>query len=465
MKLNFKAWEYTQDDKFLEARYSFEGDSNSGWNIQRNEMDYLQLGKGYNLFKSKFCGICSTDIARRFLPFPLPQITGHEIVAESMDGKTQYVVEINDTDQARGTVEDIFCSSGIPTHSPTRLVLGIDRLPGGFGPYFLAPIHAAIPFQSKDLDPKVAVLIEPFAACLQAVTSSPPRNGDRVAVLGPRRLGNLLIAALSCYRNIYKIDFEIVSIARHDELLQISKKLGADTLLRSDSLKLERQFDIVYDTTSTESGFLLALELAKRELHLKTTNGKEMSGMKKLTELVVDELTILPMNEKNLEFHWNDAHYKNEKIYISPKLNYILKDNAHFFQTSISEAEQVLQSDEFANRLPRFDLAIVQSLEEIDACIRPNSENENSLVRPRGAIILQNPNSENPIEKFLNQGGEIHSSRCGDFHLALDLLSKNPNVAKSLIENLITHTFKVKDMNEAFTIAKSPDAVKVIIEH
>ena len=25
--------------------------------------------------------VCSTDLARRFLPFPLPQVTGHELIA------------------------------------------------------------------------------------------------------------------------------------------------------------------------------------------------------------------------------------------------------------------------------------------------------------------------------------------------------------------------------------------------
>ena len=49
---------------------------------------------------------------------------------------------------ARGDlVQDAFCDSGIPTHSPTRLVLGIDRLPGGFGPFILAPQNAIVPYE------------------------------------------------------------------------------------------------------------------------------------------------------------------------------------------------------------------------------------------------------------------------------------------------------------------------------
>ncbi len=460
MKVSFKAWEYISDDKFIQTEYDFVGDKNSGWEIFRNNKPHLKLGEGYELFKSKYCGICSTDLARRFLPFPLPQITGHEVVATSLDGKKNYVLEINDTYQARGVEEDIFCKSGIPTHSPDRMVLGIDRLPGGFGEYILSPINAAIEFD--EISPKLAVLIEPFAACLQSVIASPPKKGDHVAVLGPRRLGNLLIAALASYKKSHQIDFEISALARHNELLEVSKKLGADSVFRSDKLK-DKKFDIVYDTTSTESGFLQALEIAKRELHLKTTNGQEMSGLKKLTELVVDELSLMSYSEENLNFKWENANYKNEKIVVSENSKISLKEN--FYKSKISDAEKILESEEFQNRIPRFDLSIVSNLEEIDLSIRPSTAHENSLVRPRGAILFSGESNENPVLKFLNSGGKIRSSRCGDFHKALKLLSENKEISENLVSHLITHRYSSKNMNEAFLKAKEKDAVKVVIEH
>lgn len=55
------------------------------------------------------------------------------------------MVEINDTYEARGDEEkDSFCLAGLPTHSPERRTLGINMLPGGFGPYILAPRNAII---------------------------------------------------------------------------------------------------------------------------------------------------------------------------------------------------------------------------------------------------------------------------------------------------------------------------------
>jgi threonine dehydrogenase-like Zn-dependent dehydrogenase len=461
MKVEFNAWEYDSDDSFKLTPYSFEGSTEKGWLITRNQQPYLKLGKGYELLKSKYCGICSTDLSRRFLPFPLPQITGHEVVATSLDGSKNFVVEINDSFSARGDeLTDAFCQIGIPTHSPSRMVLGIDRLPGGFGPYLLAPIHSAI--ELKGLDPRIAVLIEPFAASLQAILSSPPKEGDRVAVLGPRRLGNLIIAALHSYRNSKKINFSITAIARHDELLQISKLLGADTLINSKKENLNKEFDLVYDTTSTEEGFLTALKISKKEIHLKTTNGKEMAGLKKLTELVVDELSILPYSNENLNFDWKN--YPNKKIICSKNFTDTIS-GVELYRLDSIEAEKVLESSEFSNRLPRFDLGIATSLEEIDSLIRPNSVHENSLIRPRGAILFKGDSNQNPLLDFLNQGGRIRSSRCGEFEPAIELLKQNPKIANSLLENLITDFYDSDQMNEAYARAKESNAVKVIVEH
>ena len=61
-----------------------------------------------------------------------------------------------------------FCASGLHKHCPERLVLGIHDLPGGFGPWILAPTRAVhrIP---DNVPSGTAVLIEPFAAALNAV--------------------------------------------------------------------------------------------------------------------------------------------------------------------------------------------------------------------------------------------------------------------------------------------------------
>jgi len=114
---------------------------------------------------------------------------------------------------------------------------------------------------------------------------------------------------------------------------------------------------------------------------------------------------------------------------------------------------------------PRFDLGIATSKEEIDLMIRPNSSHENSLIRPRGAILFKGENQNNPLLSFVNEGGAIRTSRCGDFHLAIRLLEENQALAESLSENMISHVYSADKMNEAFVKAKDSSAIKVIVEH
>ncbi|WP_061218667.1 alcohol dehydrogenase catalytic domain-containing protein [Leptospira weilii] len=472
MKIQFSAMDYRSDNTFEKADYRFEGSLEKGWDISRNGKEYLHLGPGYKLLKSKLCGVCSTDLSRRFLPFPLPQVIGHEVIAEDVEAdngiKQKYVVEINDTFEARGEIPfDEFCKEGIPSHSPERKVLGIDRLPGGFGPYILAPQSAAIPFQN--LPDKTAVLIEPFAASLQAVIASPPKNGDNVAVLGPRRLGSLLISALVAFRDYSGIRFQISALARHDHLLKLSLDLGADEAidLRKENIKsLKDRFAIVYDTTSTTSGFESALQLSNRELHLKTTNGQEVFGVKKLTELVVDELSLLKFTDENLGFHWEKEARSNRTVYIAPNVGKISPPpRFKVYYGSVEEAEKILFSEDFEGRVPRFDLGIAGTAEEIDLLIRPSHRHENSLIRPRSAILFKGESKGNNILEFLNSGKSIRSSRCGDFHLAIKLLQENGKVSEALEKNMVTHIYSPESLSQAFATARTPEAIKVVIEH
>lgn len=464
--------DYRSDDTFEKADYQFEGSLEKGWDISRNGKEYLHLGPGYKLLKSKLCGVCSTDLSRRFLPFPLPQVIGHEVIAEDVEPQggiqQKYVVEINDTFEARGEIpSDEFCEEGIPSHSPERKVLGIDRLPGGFGPYILAPQNAAIPFQN--ISDKTAVLIEPFAASLQAVIASPPKDGDEVAVLGPRRLGSLVVAALVAFRNSSGIRFKISALARHDRLLKLSLNLGADEAidLRKENVEsLQNRFAIVYDTTSTTGGFESALKFSNRELHLKTTNGQEVFGVKKLTELVVDELSLLKFTDENLNFHWEKENRTNRTVYVAPSVGLIsLPSHFKVYYGSVEDAEKILLSEDFQGHVPRFDLGIAGTVEEIDFLIRPNSRHENSLIRPRSAILFKGESKGNHLLEFLNAGKSIHSSRCGDFRLAIKLLQENKKVSDALEKNMITHSFSPENLSQAFTIAHTPEAIKVVIEH
>jgi D-arabinose 1-dehydrogenase-like Zn-dependent alcohol dehydrogenase len=478
MNIQFNCLEYTSDDKFDMVEYFISrttDDSECFWEIKRNGHLYLKLNSlGYILLKTLLCGICSTDLNRRFLPFPLPQITGHEILAESLDGENKYVIEISDSCISHNRSDcEIFCKSKLNSHCPDRMVIGINLLPGGFSPYIIVPINSAITYNKEIIPDYTAVMIEPFAAALNAIYTSNPKQGDQVAVLGPKKLGSLLIIALHAYKIKSGIDFKITAIIRRSDLESLCFYLGADYVILVENVKLN--FDIIYDTSGTEEGFCFALNHSKREVHLKSTNGQTMCELNNLTAMVVDEISIIQLNEDNLNYKWRDEKRKNEiiltfdnndEMYLHSKDFKIIKRSLNNINRAI--LEEILKIDE--KRLPRFDLCIARNLKEIDFIIRPFMNLETSLLRPRGAILYCPDNksdSDNEILNFLNHGGSIITSRCGDFHLAIKYLEEDSNETNisGKIQAMISHVLPAEKLNEAFALAKSKDVIKVIINH
>jgi threonine dehydrogenase-like Zn-dependent dehydrogenase len=506
-RIQFQAPEYQADGSFVDARYEYEGDEKNGWVLKRNDQEFDRLGPGYTPVESKYCGVCSTDLARRFLPYPLPQVIGHEVVG-TKEGKP-VVVEINASHQARGIADaaDPYNSIMHP-HDPRRITLGIDRLPGGFAPVMLAPVNAVIPVP-ESVSPLVASLTEPFAAALQGVESTHPRPGDRVAVLGPRRLGSLIIAALAGFRKQSGIDFEIIAVARHQHLIDLCLELGADSgvnLAERDASEYKQAFDIVYDTTGKPEGFAVALELTRRVLHLKSTNGQEVMGLKHLTDMVVDEIALLPAKAEHLAYTWPQESAAqggqtraNANVYVAPGVDAAdLKDlqarggAQSFHRLAVDEVVQAMEAasgetdrgnpegnlsapdarPDFFRGSPfaRFDLAVAANLNEVDQIVRPRPGEEFSILRARGAVLLTKAadggSYDSPLHQAVAERGiEIHTSRCGDFERALEILAANPDIASALEKHLITHRYKLEDIREAFeTAADSKASVKVIVE-
>ncbi|MBX7056839.1 MAG: alcohol dehydrogenase catalytic domain-containing protein [Leptospirales bacterium] len=497
-RFDYEAPEYQADGSFQTTHFTIEGSAQSGWRILRNSQAWMELGPGYEALPTLYCGVCSTDLARRFLPYPLPQVIGHEVVALH-EGRPA-AIEINASHLARGLHDSNcpFCSKGINTQCPQRITLGIDRLPGGFSPMVLAPVEAIVPVP-ENISPLAAALTEPFAAALQGVDCSQPRRGERIAVLGPRRLGALMIAALNAFRKECGYSFTIVGVARHDSLLQLSRDLGADEALdlrQCNPSSLDRTFDLVFDTTGSMQGLELALNMARRAVHLKSTNGQAAFGMQRLTDLVVDELALLPFHESNLNFKWpaESEARENRAIFAAPALNFQARQKLEQWAKSSSRTVYSLSPAEAADRLdvggyppqapyPRFDLAVVDSLADADSIIRPTPPREFSLLRARGAILLAPHRAGSPIapevmeksaapsladsllERRIAEGLELHSSRCGDFRRALAILSAHPEIAARLQEKMITQLKPLSEISEAFQLAAdSGRSVKVVME-
>lgn len=337
-ELSFTAFEYTSTRQLIKANYSIimtdmkiiikrkysssniDDDARTNMTIDNknisNTENYLTLNKdGYKVLKTLYCGICSTDLSREYLPFPLPQVLGHEILAcDIKDCNTRYVVEISDNCINNcSKKKESYCLNGLKQHCPGRFVIGINTLLGGFSPYIVVPIKSAILINpeninnnhSKRIQDLSATMIEPFAAALNAITSSLPslyRNDKilnkndikyKIAVLGPKKLGAFILLGLKYYRIKHNMKYSITAIIKREDLKDYCLEMGADELLLAKDIKnKESYYDIVYDCTGNSEGFSDAVYLAKSELHLKSTSGQVLMGFKNFTALVVDEISI-----------------------------------------------------------------------------------------------------------------------------------------------------------------------------
>jgi threonine dehydrogenase-like Zn-dependent dehydrogenase len=465
MEVRFSAPEHHADGSFSTAAYSYEETAEGGWTVRREGREHLALGPGYRLLHTVSCGICATDLARRFLPFPLPQVIGHEVLALD-DAGERHVVEINASHAARGLQTDCpFCRAGLANHCPDRLVLGIHDLPGGFGPHVLAPVRAALPVPAAIPDVS-AVLVEPLAAALHAVVTVAPRQGDRIAVLGPRRLGLLVVAALRAYRRRHGLEYEIVALARRQPPLDLALEFGADTGHRvegaGDALP-DGLADVVIDTSGNPEALALALRLARREVHLKSTHGRPSAGIGHLTELVVDELGIAPYRPADLANRtvaWLAAGLAMDTLPAGVVPSRLLGGQP-------AAMLELLLNTTAPGGLPRADVAVVDSAAGIDRAIRPRADREVSVVRPRGTILVRRgsaaPDDSPLLEAVAARGISLTGSRCGDFRAALDLMEADPELAR-VGERLITHRFPPRRMAEAFATAASEACIKAVVE-
>ncbi|HEX6812673.1 MAG TPA: alcohol dehydrogenase catalytic domain-containing protein [Planctomycetota bacterium] len=473
--IEFDAQDYRADQSFARARYRLEGETAHGWRVYRDGALALELGPGYRPLRVRQCGVCSTDLARHHLPFPLPQVTGHEVIALDDAGR-RYVVEINASHTARGVPNDCaFCRAGLHTHCPERIVLGIHDLPGGFGPWILAPVQACIEIPSNVPD-SAAVLVEPFAAALNAVHTIAPRDGDRIAVLGPRRLGMLVVAALAGVRAQRRAaggDFAIAAVARDPAMLELARTFGATEAhqIGGRAEIADGSFDVVIDTTGNPQALGTAVRLARREVHVKSTHGQPSNGLGHLTELVVDELALARFPDEAPAP--GTAVWERDRTGSRPRIAWLAPVPPPEWLTASADVQvgdaAALARHYAAARdgLPRADAAVVTTGTQADAAIRPLAGRQESLVRPRGTILFYPTLDVAPsalLGAIVARGLRLTSSRCGDFHQALALLAGDAELRR-IGERLVTNHFRAGDLSRAFATARSRECIKAVVDH
>ncbi|MBQ7287635.1 MAG: alcohol dehydrogenase catalytic domain-containing protein [Candidatus Gastranaerophilales bacterium] len=217
-------------------------------------------------------------------------VLGHEFVGvveqvgknvdQNLIGK-RVVGEINCACQ-----ECSYCHKNLQRHCPNRSTLGIWQKDGCFSEYFTLPKENVIAI-SDNIDDITATFTEPLAAAYEILEQIHIQPTDKVAILGDGKLG-LSISLVFSAMNI-----NYVHIGKHPEKLEISKNLGAKTMLLNEITDKERKsFDVVVEATGSTGGFETSASLVKPRgtLVLKSTIVAQ-EGLN-LASIVVDEIKI-----------------------------------------------------------------------------------------------------------------------------------------------------------------------------
>jgi threonine dehydrogenase-like Zn-dependent dehydrogenase len=392
----------------------------------------------------------------------MPQIIGHEVVIE-VDGMLA-VVEINDSHFSHGESSECrYCDTGIYTQCIDRITMGINTWPGGLAPYIVVPMNNIIKLPAQlGFNKASAVLVEPFAAALHAARTADIRPADTIGVLGVGKLGLMLIAAIRLLHNDLKVD-AIVRRYKHEHLI---RELGARSIVLHSEVDPDT-YDVVFDTTGSSEGLEKSIRIARREVHVKSTHGQTAFGFQHLTEMVVDELSLVPIDLlPNVVYTYG---------YCAPNIQYDLSrvKITHLYRTTIEEMDRFLENEggqilvQNRGHLPRCDIAFAQTVEQLNLLIRPNKNHDRGIVMTRGTIGVLPGGSDPLLALLLSKGIKISSSRCGDFNDAVTILSGDANGirTRSLLEQLVTHWFDLEKIEAALehVSAKGPEVLKVVV--
>lgn len=250
-------------------------------------------------------GVCGTDLAlyRGDYPVPLPLVPGHEFagrvlrLGEGVDAAWQgrpVTGEINNTCLAYRRAEPCTaCRRGLESHCLNRTVTGIIHHDGAFAEEVALPVGAlhALP---EGLPAATAALAEPLAAALETFVMTPAEPGELVVVLGPGRLGILIVFAA-----IQK-GLRVVAVSRSAGKRERALAFGAEAAYKPEEAQPAIRgmtgglgADIVVDATGSPEGLNQALALVRPRgtLAVKTTCGLPARGLD-LTRVVVNEIRL-----------------------------------------------------------------------------------------------------------------------------------------------------------------------------
>jgi len=192
-------------------------------------------------------GICGSDLALLtgkasavLSPFAsFPAVLGHEVVGVIAEAGAEVGLPAGQ----RVVIDPVISCAvrGLDACSPCRegrlalcqraadgdlsagMMTGYCRdLPGGWSTGMLVHRSQLHPVPD-DLPDEVAVLVEPLSIALHAVLADPPRNGERIVVIGGGTIGLAAVAAL----HLTGVRADVTAVVRHPFQATLAERLGA----------------------------------------------------------------------------------------------------------------------------------------------------------------------------------------------------------------------------------------------
>jgi threonine dehydrogenase-like Zn-dependent dehydrogenase len=241
---------------------------------------------GEALLRVRLAGICGTDLAlMQGYKGGRSGVLGHEYVAEVVQapGREQWVGRrvVGEINTSCGQCDH--CRRGLVTHCQRRRVLGILDWDGAFAEYMLSPISLLHPAPAG-LPDEVAVFTEPVAAAYAALRDLPADAGERVAIFGDGRLGQLIALAFVAE------GYDPLLVGHHAAKLEIANSQGIRTTTTPPA---GVEFDVAVDATGRSEALSAILDCLRPRgtLILKTTAAQR--GTLDLSRIVVNELRVI----------------------------------------------------------------------------------------------------------------------------------------------------------------------------
>ncbi|MBI4491111.1 MAG: alcohol dehydrogenase catalytic domain-containing protein [Deltaproteobacteria bacterium] len=236
------------------------------------------------LVRGRLAGICSTDIEifKGYMGFR--GVPGHEFVGEVTMGPSELVGKrvVGEINFACGRCES--CARGVGRHCPERRVMGILGADGAFAEYVALPVEN-LHLVPEGVSDEEAVFTEPLAAAFEILEQVMVKPTHEVIVLGDGKLG------LLCAQVLHLTGASVCLVGKHQNKLDILKKLGLHTVMLSDWRA--RPADVVVEATGSTSGLKMALGAVRPRgtLVLKSTVAADHTLS--LASLVINEVTVV----------------------------------------------------------------------------------------------------------------------------------------------------------------------------